>query len=116
MSHTYVQNLLHVQQRKNGAARDRRDGRPCSFVDPTADDVVIVGCRPGNQDQFVAMDGEELCLATRLCRLQRQRVEQGYRGSLHPHTGYPSQKDGFQIRIDCSLREARRVLRPEICF
>jgi hypothetical protein len=47
-----------LQQRKDLAARDRRDGRPCSFVDPTATDVVIVGCRSGNQDQLVRWMGK----------------------------------------------------------
>jgi hypothetical protein len=68
------------------------------IVDTTAVDMVVVGCRSGNQNQLIPMDGEEFFLATRLCRLQRKCVEQKCCGSLHPHTGYPSQEDGFQVR------------------
>jgi hypothetical protein len=68
------------------------------IVDTTAVDMVVVGCRSGNQNQLIPMDEEEFFLATRLCRLQRKCVEQGCCGSLHPHTGYPSQEDGFQVR------------------
>jgi len=142
MSHTYVQNLVHVvfstKERRKLIPQDHRTklwafmagvcskekilpheiggmDRSRSFADPTAANVVIVGCRPGDQNQLVPMDGEEFCPAARLCRLQRERVKQGCRGSLHPHTGYSSQEDGLQIRIDRALGETRRVLRPEIC-
>jgi hypothetical protein len=78
--------------------------------------VLIVGRRSGNQDQLIPMDGKELCMAVRLCGLQRKRVEQGCRGSLHPHTRQPSQEDGLQVRIDCSLAETWRALDPKYVF
>ena len=143
MSHTYVQNLLHVvfstKERRKLIPLDYRT-KLWAYMAGVCRKEKIVPHEIGgmedhahlliqlpptwslsdaiqeNQDQFFSMDGDALCLAARLCRLQRQRVEQGCRGSLHPHTGCPSQEDGLQISIDCSFGETWHVLRPEICF
>jgi len=137
MSHTYVQNLVHIvfstKERRKLIPLDHRKklwaymAGVCSKekilpheiggMDDHAHLLIqlpstwsLSDAVQGNQDQLIPMDGKEFCLATRLCRLQRKRIEQGCCRSLHPHTGCPSQEDGLQIRIDCSLGETRRAL------
>ena len=143
MSHTYVQNLLHVvfstKERRKLIPLDHRTKLWAYMAGVCSKEKIVpleIGgmddhahlliqlpptwslsdADSGNQDQLIPMDGKKLCMAAWLCRLQRQRVEQGGCRSLHPHTGCPSQEDGLRIRIDCSIEQTRRAIRFEICF
>jgi hypothetical protein len=105
-----------LQQGKDPAARGRRYGRPCSFVDPTSADVVIVGRRSGNQDQLVPMDGEEFCLAGRLAAfnvsaLNKDAVVRYIRTQDAHH-----KKMDYKSELIALFKKTRRTIRPEICF
>src|SRR6202012_4737407 len=78
--------------------------------------TIFGGGNPVDQDVSIQMDGQELRMAKRVWRIQRERVKHSHRCALHPKPGAASSQDEFRAGIYCVSGATRRGIRSQICF
>ena len=83
------------------------------IVDTTAVDMVVVGCRSGNQNQLIPMDGKSFSWQRGFAAFS---VSASNKDAVVRKQDTHHKKMDFKSEIDCSIGETRRALRPEICF